>query len=370
MVRLRELGVTPGDLPTGPYDAITDVPGVRVGHVTLIAGQGPLQPGAGPVRTGVTAIIPHSDNVFREKIAAAVYTINGFGKVRGFEQIRELGTLESPILLTNTMNVGLVADAVGTYMMRNTPELGGAGGSGNWVVGETNDGFLNDLRGRHVREQHVWQAIETAAAGPVAEGSVGAGTGTMCFGFKGGIGTASRQLFDGEVTIGALVQTNFGGRTHLLVMGAPIGKHFLDRLLPATAPETVSGQGSIMIVLATDAPVSSHVLERMAKRAAFGLARTGSVCEDVSGDFVIAFSTTNRTTQVMQAPTQRVRQVRLLSEDAWTVGALFTAVVEVVEEAILNSLVATETMIGRDNHIVYALPHDELADLLTYYRRR
>ena len=370
MVRLRDLGVTPGDLPPGPNNAITDVPGVRVGHVTLIAGEGALVEGVGPVRTGVTAILPHAGNLFVEKVAGAVHTINGFGKVSGFEQVRELGTIESPILLTNTMNVGLVADAVGTYLMRENPDLGVRTGAGNRLVGETNDGFLNDIRGRHVREQHVWQAIETATDGPVAEGNVGAGAGTTCFGFKGGIGTASRQLFDGAVTVGALVQTNFGGRSHLLVLGAPIGKHFLDRLLPATLPELPAGTGSIMMVLATDAPASAHLLERMARRAAFGLARTGSMCEDTSGDFVIAFSTTNRSPQYRQEALQRVTQVARLSEDAWTVSKLFTAVVEVVEEAILNSLVAAETMIGRDNHIAHALPRDELADLLTFYRRR
>ncbi|HST89569.1 MAG TPA: P1 family peptidase [Ktedonobacterales bacterium] len=386
MARLRDLGVTPGDLPAGPLNAITDVPGVRVGHVTLIAGSGPLRPGVGPVRTGATAVLPHAGNLFREKVAAAVYTINGYGKVAGFEQVRELGTLEAPILLTNTMNVPLVADAAGTYMMRATPELGMSASSGNRVVGETSDGFLNDLRGRHVREEHVWRAIESAAEGPVVEGNVGAGTGTICFGFKGGIGTASRRLFDGAVTVGALVQSNFGSRPHLLVMGAPIGRHFRDRLLPGTVPAATEkqetpapstpteppGQGSIMIVLATDAPASTHFLERMAKRAAFGLARTGSVCEDVSGDFVIAFSTTNRVPQHMrepERPTERVEAARL-SEDAWTASALFAAVVEAVEEAILNSLVAAETMIGRDDHIAYALPRDELAELLTYYHRR
>lgn len=389
MTRLRDLGVTPGDLPAGPLNAITDVPGVRVGHVTLIAGSGPLRPGVGPVRTGATAILPHAGNLFREKVAAAVYTINGYGKVAGFEQVRELGTLEAPILLTNTMNVPLVADAAGTYMMRETPELGVSASSGNRVVGETSDGFLNDLRGRHVREEHVWRAIESAAEGPVAEGNVGAGTGTICFGFKGGIGTASRRLFDGAVTVGALVQSNFGSRPHLLVLGTPIGRHFRDRLLPGTTPAETEppeaeappaspatseppGQGSIMIVLATDAPASTHFLERMAKRAAFGLARTGSVCEDVSGDFVIAFSTTNRVPQHMREPERPIERVEAarLSEDAWTASLLFAAVVEAVEEAILNSLVAAETMIGRDDHIAYALPRDELAELLTYYRRR
>lgn len=372
MARLRELGVAPGNLPPGPQNAVTDVLGVRVGHVTLMEGAGPLQPGVGPIRTGVTAILPHGGNLYRDKVAAAVQTINGFGKVAGFEQVRELGTIEAPILLTNTMNVGLVMDAVGTYMMRESPELGITTSSGNRVVGETSDGFLNDLQGRHVREQHVWQAIEAATEGPVAEGCVGAGTGTICFGFKGGIGTASRTLLDGQITVGALVQTNFGSRPQLLVLGAPIGKHFLDRLLPSVAPEAAPGQGSIMIVLATDAPASVRLLERMAKRAAFGLARTGAISEDGSGDFVIAFSTTNRVPQLSRAPDQPITHAETarLSEDAWTASALFAAVVESVEEAILNSLVAAETMVGRDNRIAHALPRDELADLLTYYRRR
>ncbi len=374
MTRLRDLGVTPGRLPTGLLNAITDVPGVRVGHVTLIAGEGPLQPGVGPARTGVTAIAPHGGDLFEEPVAAAVHTINGFGKVVGFEQARELGTIEAPLLLTNTMNVGLVADALGTYMMRDHPDLGLSAGALNRVVGETNDGFLNDLRGRHVREEHVWRAIETATDGPVSEGNVGAGTGTIGFGFKAGIGTASRRLFDGQVTVGALVQTNCGSRALLRMVGAPIGEHFLDRLLPglptppASAPESAPGGGSIMIVVATDAPASSHLLERMAKRATFGLAWTGAIGEDTSGDFVIAFSTTNRRPQLTQRPAQPVREIALLAEDQWTVSSMFLAVVEAVEEAILNSLVAAETMTGRDGHTAHALPRDELSELFRYYR--
>lgn len=390
-MRLRDLGVTPGMLPTGEHNAITDVAGVRVGQVTLISGEGALRPGIGPVRTGVTAIVPHAGNLFMEPVAAAVQTINGFGKVTGFEQVRELGLLEAPILLTNTMNVGLVWDAVGTYMVRTNPSIGIEASSLNRVVGETNDGFLNDMQGRHVREQHVWQAIETASSGPVAEGNVGAGTGTVCFGFKGGIGTASRVVLDGTVTVGALVQTNFGARANLLVLGAPIGQHFADRLLrgtaaagaggdqqhvegrarPAEDSRQAPGQGSVMVVLATDAPASPLLLQRMALRATHGLARTGSIGAATSGDFVIAFSTTNQVTQPSERPSapQRVRQTQLISEDPWTATALFGAVVEAVEEAVLNSLVAAETMVGRDDHMVYALPHDELAELLRYYRR-
>lgn len=369
MTRLRDVGVTPGRLPTGPHNAITDVPGVRVGHVTLSEGEGPLVAGQGPVRTGVTAIVPHGGDLFAEQVAAAVHTINGFGKVVGFEQVRELGTIEAPILLTNTMNVGLVADALGTYMMRDHPMLGIRGGALNRVVGETNDGFLNDLRGRHVREEHVWRAIESATDGPVAEGNVGAGTGTIGFGFKAGIGSASRRLFDGEVTVGALVQTNCGSRPLLRVLGAPIGEHFADRLLPGPVEtQNTTGEGSIMIILATDAPASSRLLERMAKRATFGLARTGAIGEDTSGDFVIALSTTNRRRMHAQRPSARIGNLPRLSEDPWTITDLFLAVVESVEEAILNSLVAAETMVGRDHHVAHALPHDELASLLARYQ--
>lgn len=452
--RLRDLGVAIAGLPTGANNAITDVAGVRVGQVTLVEGGGPLRPGAGPIRTGVTAILPHGGNLFEDKVAGAVHTINGFGKVTGFEQVRELGTIEAPIVLTNTMNVGLVFDAVGTYMVRDNPALGISTGALNRVVGETNDGFLNDLQGRHVREAHVWEAIQSAAGGPVAEGSVGAGTGTVCFGFKGGIGTASRVALDGAATVGALVQTNFGTREHLLVLGAPIGQHFRDRLLPGVAPagqirpvspatpgargdfassrpgpawshaggaprrtdrpftrtdtaqpptggpraptplvapdpepvpeleptpdlepapgplDAPPGFGSIMIVLATDAPASAHLLGRMARRAAFGLARTGAIAEDGSGDFVIAFSTTNRRPHYHRPPDRRVVDTPRLAEDPWTVAAVFAAVVEAVEEAILNALVAAETVIGRDDHIAYALPHGELGDLLTRYGRR
>lgn len=378
MTRLRDLGVTPGMLPTGQHNAITDVVGVRVGQVTLIAGEGALRPGVGPVRTGVTAIVPHAGNLFTEPVAAAVQTINGFGKVTGFEQVRELGLLEAPILLTNTMNVGLVWDAVGTYMVRGNPEIGIEASSLNRVVGETNDAFLNDMQGRHVREEHVWRAIETASDGPVVEGCVGAGTGTVCFGFKGGIGTASRVVLDGTVTVGALVQTNFGARPNLLVLGAPIGRHFTDRLLRGTLaarPDEDSrqapGQGSVMVVLATDAPASPLLLERMALRATHGLARTGSIGAATSGDFVIAFSTTNQVTQPSARPRapELSRQTRLMSEDSWTATALFGAVAEAVEEAVLNSLVAAETLVGRDDHVVYALPHGELVELLRYYRR-
>jgi len=225
--RARETGLVVGAGPTGPHNAITDVTGVRVGHVTLIEGQGALRPGVGPVRTGVTAILPHGGNLFCRKVCAAVHTINGFGKPFGFEQVRELGVIESPIALTNTLNVGLVADALIEFSVRQHPAIGILTGSVNVVVGETNDGWLNDLQGRHVRAEHVWAALAVASAGPVPEGAVGAGTGTVCFGWKGGIGTSSRVLLPsaGGWTVGALVQSNFGRPQDLVIGGVPVGRH-------------------------------------------------------------------------------------------------------------------------------------------------
>lgn len=363
MTRLRDLGAVPGYLPPGANNAITDVPGVRVGHVTLVSGDGQLTPGAGPVRTGVTAILPHAGNLYRQKVAAAVKTINGFGKATGFEQIRERGVIETPIILTNTLNVGRAADAVIAYMLQDNPDIGVTAGTVCPVVGECNDGFVNDLQGRHVHQEHVWQAITTASSGPVAEGNVGAGTGTQCFQFKGGIGTASRRV--GRYTLGALVQSNFGLRRDLLVLGAPIGQHFLDKLLPQPGP------GSIMMVLATDAPFDSRQLERLAMRAAFGLARTGSFCQDGSGDFVIAFSTANPWPHYSlgEAPADDAQPATRMAESGPVMDEFFLAVVETIEEAILNSLAAAHTLTGRDGNTLHALPHDQLVELLRHYRR-
>lgn len=365
MTRLRDLGAAPGDLPTGAFNAITDVPGVRVGHVTLVSGEGPLRPGEGPVRTGVTAILPHGGNLYRLKVPAGVRTINGFGKATGFEQIRERGVIETPIILTNTLNVGRAADALVAYMLRQNPDIGITAGTVCPVVGECNDGFLNDIQGRHVTEAHVWEAIESASDGPVAEGNVGAGMGTQCFQFKGGIGTASRRVLDGRFTVGALVQSNFGLRGDLLVLGAPIGKHFLDRCLPEPGP------GSIMMVLATDAPFDARQLGRLAMRAAFGLGRVGSIGQDGSGDFVIAFSTANPWPHYVleQQPPDEVQAVTRWAESGPAMDECFKAAVESVEEAILNSMVAAQTLTGRDGNTLHALPLDQLADLLRHYRR-
>jgi D-aminopeptidase len=358
-LRVRDLGLTVGRLPAGGQNSITDVAGVSVGHTTLIQGQGPLRPGQRPVRTGVTVILPHDGNLFQRKVRAAVHTINGFGKVCGFEQVRELGVVEAPIALTNTLNVGLVADALVQYMVRQNPEIGISTDSVNVVVGETNDGQLNDLQGRHVRAEHVWSAIEGASPGTVLEGAVGAGTGTSCYGWKGGIGTASRRLPGeaGGYTVGALVQSNFGDPQDLMVCGVPVGRHIQP---PEPQPE-VAGDGSIMVVLATDAPLTSRQLHRLCVRAAAGLARTGGTYGHSSGDFVIAFSTAQYVEHEPASLT--TMQTRLADEKTVMVG-LFPAVAESVEEAVLNSLFRAETVTGRDGNTRYGLPVEEVAALV------
>jgi D-aminopeptidase len=362
--RIRDIGIVVGDLPTGPLNAITDVAGVRVGHTTLVAGQGLLHPGQGPVRTGVTVVLPHGGNLFHHKVRAAVHTINGFGKVRGFEEVRELGLIEAPIALTNTLNVGLVADALVQYAVRQEPDIGIRASTANVVVGETHDGYLNDLQGRHVRAEHVWAAIDVAASGPVAEGAVGAGTGTTCFGWKGGIGTASRLLpaEAGGFTVGALVQSNFGRPRDLTICGVPIGRYLRP---PAVSDPPPHRGGSVMIVLAADAPLTARQLRRLCVRAAAGLARTGSIYGHGSGDFVIAFSTAWR---IEHQPASLTTNQVVLADEGQAMGWLFPAVVESVEEAVLNSLLRAETVTGRDDHTRHALPVDEVVDLLRRVR--
>lgn len=352
-MRIRDLGIEPGVMRTGPLNAITDVAGVRVGHETLIAGDN--------VRTGVTAILPHGGDVFLEKSRAAVFTGNGYGKAAGFEQVRELGEIESPVVLTNTLNVGTVVAAVQKWTLQQSGHENVR--SVNAVVGETNDGFLNDIRGQHVSEAHVFSALAAATAGPVAEGNVGAGTGTATLGFKGGIGTSSRVLpvAQGGYTVGVLAQTNFGGT--LLIDGMRAGEaldvvdlaQFRDD--PAVVDASVDG-GSVMIVVATDAPVDARNLERMAKRAPLGLARVGSWMGNGSGDFVIAFSTANRID--MRVP-QRTDAAVFLRNDG--MGPLFLATVEAVEEAVLNAMSAAGDMTGRDGNTLKGLPLDKVRDM-------
>ena len=335
-------------MPSGAFNALTDVPGVRVGHVTLVRG-GPDDP---PVlRTGVTAILPHSGNLFREKVEAAVHVINGFGKSVGLPQIVELGTVESPILLTGTLNVWRAADALVDVLAEQNPGVY----SFNPVVCECNDSFLSDELSRPVGREHVAQAVREARSGPVAEGCVGAGTGMSGFGFKAGIGAASRRLPEGvgAFTLGVLVLTNTGGAGELRIDGIPVGQE----LIAATAGrEKDTGHGSIIIVVATDAPLSSRQLRRVARRAAFGLARTGAVAAHCSGDFVVAFSTTTRNTNAVQ---ERIAEERLT--------AFFTATIEATEEAIIRSILKAETTGGRDGHVREAIPVEEVARIVRRY---
>jgi D-aminopeptidase len=329
--RAREIGLIVGSLEPGPLDSITDVAGLRVGQVTLVQGDS--------VRTGVTVILPHSGNLFRDKVPGAVYVGNAFGKLAGSTQVEELGEIESPIALTSTLNVPRVADALLDYL------LGLPGNeavrSVNPLVAETNDGYLNDIRGRHVGREEVLRAIAQAHGGAVEEGAVGAGTGTVAFGFKGGIGTASRKA--GGYTVGALVQTNFGGT--LTMNGAPVGRELRER-----GPN--SGNGSCVMVIATDAPVDARNLRRMAARTMFGLARTGSSGANGSGDYGIAFTTARGASG---------QPVKLLSNDE--MSPLFLAVIEATEEAIYNSLLRAVTTAG-NGHTVEALPIDRTVEIL------
>lgn len=337
--RVRDHGLEIGVLHPGPNNAITDVPGVRVGHTTLITGEN--------VRTGATALLPHGGNLFQEKVPAAIHIGNGFGKLAGYSQVRELGTLETPIVLTNTLGVATAINALVGYTLAQ--EGNETVQSVNAVVGETNDGHLNDIRGRHLTEAHVLQAIGQATQGPVAEGNVGAGTGTVCFGYKGGIGTASRVLPKkaGGYTLGVLVQTNFGGV--LEVNGVAVGKKLGDY----SEGFKYGADGSCMIVVMTDAPLDSRNLERLAKRALLGLGKTGGIASNGSGDYVIAVSTAEacRIPHTANSPLQTFPSLR---NEAMT--PLFLAVIEATEEAILNSLFAAETMTGRDGHTIEALP--------------
>lgn len=350
--RLRDYQVTIGVLPTGAYNAITDVAGVLVGHTTLIR--------ADSIRTGVTAILPHNGNLFQQKVPAAVFTGNGFGKLAGVTQIQELGSLETPIILTNTLNVSVGIDALVDYTLLQPGNE--AVQSVNAVVGETNDGYLNDIRGRHVKKADVLSAIAHAKNGAVAEGNVGAGTGTVCFGFKGGIGTASRVLPKslGGYTVGALVQTNFGGV--LQIAGVPLGKALHKYYLKDQLNNPVDG--SCMMIIATDAPLDARNLERLAKRAFMGLAKTGGIASNGSGDYVIAFSTST-SVRIANTSQEALQTEMLLRNDE--VSPLFMAAIEATEEAILNSLFMAQTMQGKNGRKVAALPLEEVLPILKKY---
>jgi len=348
--RLREFGIKTGILSPGPLNAITDVPGVKVGQVTLIKGDN--------IRTGVTAILPHDGNIFQQKVPGAIFVANGFGKLTGISQVEELGNIETPIILTNTLSVPTAADAVIDYIL----SLSGneTVGSVNPVVGETNDGYLNDIRGRHVKKEHVIEAIKKAAPGPVEEGCVGAGTGTTAYGWKGGIGTSSRKLPEsrGGYTVGVLVQTNHGGI--LQINGYPIaiklGNYYMKRDVEEKDPA-----GSCMVVVATDAPLDSHNLKRLAQRALLGIPRTGGFYTSGSGDYCIAFSAA----EGVRIP-YRTRENTLKREILRTdrMSPLFLAAAEASEEAILNSLFKATTMEGKDGRKEEALPLDKVKAIM------
>ena len=357
--RAREVGLVLGELEPGPLNAITDVPDVRVGQVTLVEGEGPLVPGQGPIRTGVTVILPHAGNLFREKVPGALFVLNGFGKPTGVAQLEELGVVETPFALTSTLSVPRVADGLLEHAIRTDPEIGITTSTVNPLVFECSDAWLNDMQGRHARAEHALEAIRRASLGPVEEGNVGAGTGMILFGFKGGIGTASRRLPAelGGYTVGALVLGNFGRRAQLTVAGVPLGRLLRGWPPPGGREE----RGSVIVVLATDAPLLDRALGRLARRGALGLARTGSIAGHGSGDFVLAFSSAIR---IPHEPTEPVIPLRHLAESGRSIDTLFQAAIEATEEAVVNALFRAETMTGRDGHTAYALPLDEALEHL------
>ena len=383
----RELGIRIGRLIPGERDAITDVPGVRVGHTTLIEGDGPLEVGRGPVRTGVTVVVPHEDDVWTEPVFAGCHRLNGNGELTGLEWVRESGFLGGVIAITNTHSVGVVRDALIRHAARErSPE------SVFWslpVVGETYDGALNDINGFHVRPEHVDAALAAASGGPVAEGNVGGGTGMICHEFKGGIGTASRLVpeQDGGWVVGALVQANYGSRELLRIDGVPVGEEIPTSDVPsawdelerreaaasgetsATSSRSGAGGGSIIAVVATNAPLLPHQCERLAQRAGLGIARMGGIASHGSGDLFIAFATGNRglSRAAGERDPRRTVEARMVVDRAIT--PLFEAAVEATEAAVVNALLAARTMTGRDGITAHALDHDRLLDIMARYGR-
>lgn len=355
--RARDLGI-PFEGTPGKWNAITDVAGVEVGHTTLIEGEGKLVVGQGPVRTGVTAVLPRGKNSL-DPVFAAWFSLNGNGEMTGTTWVEESGLLEGPVMITNTHSVGIVRDAVVEWMVKRDSSV-------SWalpVVAETYDGFLNDINGFHVKKEHAFQALENAHGGRVPEGNVGGGTGMKVHRFKGGIGTASRKLSDDNAgyTVGVLVQANYGSRDQLRVAGVPVGREITD--LQHTKGKDTGEQGSIIIVVATDAPLLPHQLKRIVKRAAMGLARNGSTAGNGSGDIFLAFSTANQNA----GESSEVVSVRMLPNNKIT--PLFNATVQATEEAIINAMIAAEDMTGINGNKVYAIPHDRLKDVMRKYNR-
>jgi D-aminopeptidase len=360
-VKAPALGIHIGSLPTGKYDAITDVAGVRVGQVTHIEGQGKLIPGVGPVRAGVTAILPRTD-IWHKKVFAAEWALNGNGEMTGTNWVNEAGWMEVPVLLTDTLSVGRVDDGVVSWMIKQYPGIGIDDDVPLPVVAECDNGFLNDIQGRHSTAQDAVTALDSAKTGPVVQGGVGAGTGMVSFSFKGGIGTASRVLpaDEGGYTVGVLVNTNTARRDELTVNGVPVGAHIQD-LEPKRGG--TGGDGSIIIVVATDAPLLHDQLERIAKRAALGLARTGATSRPGSGDIIIAFSTANVVPHYPEALTFTATVL----DNEEHINPVFTATEDATEEAVINALLAGQTMVGRDGDTVYGLPHDRLLQIMHQY---
>jgi len=381
-VRARDHGIILGRLLPGPHNAITDVAGVRVGHATLIRGDGPRVVGRGPVRTGVTVVVPHDGDPFVEPVFAGCHRLNGNGELTGLEWIRESGFLTSPIAITNTHSVGVVRDALIAHAIRHHPA-----GAEFWslpVVGETYDGVLNDMNGFHVRPEHLDAALDGAAAGPVTEGAVGGGTGMICHEFKGGIGTASRMVTeaDGGWSVGALVQANYGSRELLRIDGVPIGEAIPTSDVPSpwdaamalaraagTGGAAAAGAGSIIVVLATDAPLLPHQCERLAQRAGLGIARMGGVGSTSSGDIFIAFATGNRglPEAAPEPDPRRVIDVRMVEDSRMT--PLFQAAVEATEEAIVNALLTAGTMTGADGITAHGLDGERVIEIMAQYGR-
>jgi L-aminopeptidase/D-esterase-like protein len=359
--RARSLGI-PLDGTSGKFNAITDVPGVEVGYTTLIAGEGNLVVGKGPVRTGVTAILPRGKQY--DPLFASCYALNGNGEMTGTIWIEESGFLESPILITNTHSVGIVRDAALAWERDN--RYFEAFAREFWfslpVVAETWDGFLNDVDGFHVKAEHVLAALNDAKSGPVAEGNVGGGTGMICHGFKGGTGTASRKLANGH-TVGVLVQANHGGRRHFTVAGVPVGREITDLTPVYNARQPAGRSGSIIVIVATDAPLLPHQLKRLARRVPLGIGRVGGLGGNTSGDIFLAFSTANSGA----AKRKGVKDLKMLPNDE--IDPLFEATAQATEEAILNALVAAETMTGINGNKAFALPHDRLREVLKKYNR-
>jgi len=350
--RLRELGIIIGDLAPGPFNAITDVRGVRVGHATIIKGQG-----RGAARTGVTVLLPHEGNIYEERLFASSFGLNGWGEMTGLAAIEETGLLATPIFLTGTYNVGIVQSAALAYLRKTHPRLGLSGGTVHPVVAECFDDFLSDTPSRPISAKDVFTAIENAAGGPVVEGVVGGGTGMTSFGFKGGIGTSSRKTKSGA-TVGVLVMANTGGRGQLLIDGAPVGREIRG------FEEAEKRTKSIILIAASDAPLLSYQLKKIAKRVALGLARVGAISETGSGDIILAFSTANRLPRVPAGAVQKIRAV-----NDFLITPLYQATVEAIQEAILNALTSAGTVVGKDGNTSYGIPLDQVERIMKKYRR-